>query len=245
MKQTRVDTVANLLVDAGNFAPQTTNRADSLKLHVLLDFYRTQKYDALTLSTREVQLGLKPWIQNRDSLPIVVANLFPGNGGPKPLFKPYVIRQDRGRKIGVIGFVSESAWKARRDTTLDATVQPPVAMGKLIRKVAKKTDYLTVLGDFTFGEADSLAAHYPEIDLIVSSGIKSADHPRQIKNTVIIGSATRGNFANYIDFSTDPADTAHFHPFAQTLDESVPVDSSVLKYVTHVNEAMKAKTGQH
>jgi len=241
-----VDTVANLLVDAGNFAPLTKSATDSIKLRALLDFYRSQGYDAVTLSSREVKLGLTPWERAKaEHTPIVVANLYRGRHGQKLLFKPYVIKQDQGHRLGVIGFLSESAWKARRDSTLDASIQPPLAMGKLIQKVAKKSDHLTVMGDFTPAETDTLAKHFPEIDLIVSSGIKSAERARTVGNTVIIGSATRGYFANYIDFAVNPADTMRFHANAQSLDESVPVDSTVLNFVTHVNETIKSAAAQH
>jgi 2',3'-cyclic-nucleotide 2'-phosphodiesterase (5'-nucleotidase family) len=233
--------VANLLVDAGNFAPLTKTATDSIKLRALLDFYRSQAYDALTLSTREVQLGLAPWEQaEKEHTPIVVANLYRGKHGKKLLFKPYVIKKDHGHQLGVIGFLSESAWKARRDTTLDASIQSPLAMGKLIKKVAKKSDHLTVIGDFTPAETDTLAKHFPVIDLIVSSGIKSAERARTVGNTVIIGSGSRGYFANYIDFAFNPADTVRFRPTAQSLDESLPVDSTVLKFVTQVSETIKS-----
>ena len=56
-----MDTVANLLVDAGNFAPLTKSAPDSIKIRALLDFYRSQGYDAVTLASREVHLGLAPW----------------------------------------------------------------------------------------------------------------------------------------------------------------------------------------
>jgi len=194
--------VANLTVEAGNFAPATHTRADSLKTRALLEFYRMEGYDAVTLSGREVQTGLAVWEQAaKEGAPIVVANLFRDKHSKKTVFKPYVIKKDHGEKLGVMGLLSESAWKTRRDTATTRGFKSPLDMGKLIKKLAKKTDHLTVAGDFTPAETDTFAAHFPEVDLVISSGIKSGERARTLGRTVIIGSASRGNFGNYLEFS--------------------------------------------
>lgn len=209
-------------------------------MQALLNFFRMEGYEAVTLSTREAQQGFAIWeAAATDGVPIVVANLFRDKRGKKTVFKPYVIKEDHGDRLGVIGMLTESAWKTRRDTATVHGFKPPLEMGKLIKKVAKKTDHLTVTGDFSPAESDTLVMRFPEIDLVVSSGIKSAERPRTVGNTMIIGSGTRGYSANYIDFTFDRTDSTRFHSTARTLDESVPVDSTVQSFVNSVNLAIK------
>lgn len=215
-----------------------------MKSRALLSFYRMENYDAVTLSSREAQQGFDIWVQAaKEGAPIVVANLFSDSRGKKPVFKQSVLKKDQGDKLAVIGFLSRSAWNSRRDTSKYG-YQDPLAMGKLIRKVAKKSDHLTVIGEFSAAEADTLVAHFPEIDLVVSSGIKSAERARTVGRSVIIGSNNRGYYANYVDFALESADSASFVPNTQTLDESIPIDSTMQQFVNAVNANIKTAVAQ-
>lgn len=209
-------------------------------MQALLNFYRMEGYEAVTLSSREAQQGFAVWEQAAtDGVPIIVANLFRDKRGKKTVFKPYVVKEDHGDRLGVIGMLSESAWKTRRDTATAHGFKPPLEMGKLIKKVAKKTDHLTLIGDFTPAESDTLVMHFPEIDLVVSSGIKSAERARTVGNTMVIGSGSRGYSANYVEFNFDLSDSTRFRSTTQALDESVPVDSTMQNFVNSVNLAIK------
>ena len=219
LRQARADTLANLTVEAGNFTPLTKTRADSMKAVAMLGFFQMEKYDAVTLSSRETQRGLTMWEQAaQNGAPIVVANVFKDRRAKTPVFEPYVIKEDGGRKLAVIGFMAESAWKSFLDTTESYIYKSPLLMGKVIKKVAKKSDHLTVIGEFTTAEAETLVSHFPEIDLVVTSGIKSAERARQVGNAVIIGSANRGYYGNFIDFTLDSSDSTGFGPETKTLD---------------------------
>jgi len=214
-----------------------------MKAVAMLGFFQMEHYDAVTLSSRETQRGFAMWEQAaQGGAPIVVANLFKDPRGKLPVFTPHVIKKDGGRNLAVIGLISESAWNSRADTSATYVFKSPLAMGRVIKRVAKKSDHLTVLGEFTTAEADTLVSHFPEIDLVVSSGIKSAERARLVGNSVIIGSANRGYYGNYIDFSLDSSDSTHFHPEIKTLDESIPVDTAVQNFVNSVNQQIKAGT---
>jgi len=211
-----------------------------MKTRALIDFYRMEGYDAVALSSHEIQQGFPLWEQAfKSGAPIVVANLFSDSRHKRPVFTPYVIKKDHGDKLAVIGFVTESAWKSRLDTTSSFAFVPPIAMGKLIKKVAKKSDHLTVIGEFTGAEADTLVAHYPQIDLLITSGIKTSERARTVGESVIIGSNSRGYYGNYVDFAFKASDSTSFTPTQQTLDESIPVDSTVQQFVNTVNQNMK------
>jgi 2',3'-cyclic-nucleotide 2'-phosphodiesterase (5'-nucleotidase family) len=244
LEQSRTDTVARLIVEAGNFAPAGRSRGDSIKVRTMADFYRSLGYDAVGLSSRELSFGVDMWKEAaHDGVPVLAANLFKDKKGKKPLFKTFIIKEDRGDRLGVIGFVSESAWRAHTDTASHVYYRSPFTQSKLIRKVAKKCDHLTVLGEFTSLEADSLIRLFPQISVVVASGVR-ADQVTRVGNSLIVGSSTRGNYATYVDWNYAPADTGlTYVNRQQVLDTSVPEDTSVVRLVGQMNEKLKAPAG--
>jgi hypothetical protein len=251
LAQSRADTVANLTVEAGNFAPVGRAAGDSVKAVALSRFYRKMNYDAVGLSSRETAFGFDFWRSlAKDSLPVLAANVFSDPKAKKPLFKgwkskhvksngQYLIKEDHDQKIGVISFVTPSAWKARKDTSSAVTYRSPYECGDLIKKLRKKCDELVVTGEFTLQEADSFARVFPDVNMIVSSGIRADQLTRQGK-TAIVGSSSRGNFANYVEWKPASADTnLTFVNKTQVLDSTVPEDSTWTKTLQQVSEQVK------
>jgi 2',3'-cyclic-nucleotide 2'-phosphodiesterase (5'-nucleotidase family) len=239
-------------VEAGNFAPAGKAPNDSLKALAISNFYRRMKYDAVGLSSRETAYGFDFWRDlAKDSLPVLAANVFTDAKAKKPLFKgwkssriksngQYLIKEDHGERLGVISFVSATAWKARRDTTVALTWKSPFEFGKEIKKLRKKCDELVVVGEFSLQEADSFARVFPMVNLIVSSGIRTDQMSKQ-GATMIVGSSARGNFANYVEWNGAPQDTTqNYVNKSQVLDSSVPEDTTWTKAITQVNEQIKA-----
>lgn len=227
-------------MEAGNFAPPSHTYADSVKTRTLVEFYRNYNYDAIGLSSRELRFGIPEWtLVASEGVPILAANVFSDQTAKRPLFEQWVVKKDRGTRLGVIGFVSGSAWASRADTLQQLYLTSPYEMQKFVRKVARKCDHLTVLGEFTAAESDSLARTYPEIDLILSSGIRSAERPREVGNAVILGMQNRGYSCNYIEWNLAAADsTSKFRAAAATLDASIPEDSTMVRALSSAKEEM-------
>jgi hypothetical protein len=241
-------------VEVGNFAPVVRSYGDSVKARAFADFFRDMKYDAVTLSSRETMFGMDVWTSAwKSGCPLIAANLFSDQKGKKPFFEgkqdggrktngQFVIREDHGEKLAVIGFIGEAAWKARHDTTGTMSWRSPFMMGDLIRKIAKKSDYLTVIGEFSQGEADSLAKLYPQIKTIVSSAIRS-DQVLKKGSTLVTGVTSRGNFGNWVQWNWALPDTGvNYVSRTQPLDESVPEDSTVLKFVSDAKARLAPQT---
>jgi hypothetical protein len=245
LKQTRTDSLASLTIDAGNFSPQGKSLVDSVKARSITSFFQRLKYDAVTLSARETSFGFGLWQDAaKNGFPAVVANVFSDRKAKKPAFgkdHQFVIIDRHGRKLGVIGFISENAWKStRRDSTFQMSYKSPFAMGKLIKKVAKKCDYLTVIGEFSDLEADSLAKAFPQIDMIASSGIRT-DVPKHVGNTVIMGAVGQGVDGTYAEWNPAAADSsARFVSKIISLDTSMPKDSLGNKIVEEINKKISA-----
>lgn len=247
-------------METGNFAPTINSVADSVKARAFADFYRDQHYDGIALSTREMSAGLALWqAAAADGAPILAANLFdnapPRKRGffsrlfgrkpqPQTPFQQYVIRESLGDRLAVIGFISDTAWRARKDTTAAYTYVSPYDMGDLIARVADKCDHLTVIGEFSSLEADSLVKRYPAIDLVASSGIRT-DHVVRVGNSLIAGVSTRGYYGNYIDWNLAATDTMlDYNSQTRVLDESLANDSSAVRLISGIHDRVQ-KAGQH
>lgn len=242
----RVDSVMNLTIDAGNFSPAGRLKADSIKVTALTDFFRDVGYDAIALSSRETSFGFEFWREQADHhLPVLAANVFTDPKAKKPLFKgwksgsirsngQYLLKDVPGGRIGVVGFVTESAWNARRDPADGFTFRSPFDCEKLMRKACKQCDVLIVTGEFKREEADSFAHKFPEIDLIVSSGIRTDQLVRQ-GTTSIIGTTARGYFANYLEWNPALSGTEiESINKSQVLDSTAAEDSSWARRVKEI-----------
>jgi 2',3'-cyclic-nucleotide 2'-phosphodiesterase (5'-nucleotidase family) len=193
--------------------------------------------------------GLAEWkIARENGLPVVAANVFADKALKKSLFAPYVIKEDHGAKLACVGLVSATAWKARQDTATAAWFKSPYDMQKLMTKAAKKSDHLTVIGEFTPHECDSLAGRYPDVDLIVSSGIKSGDRPREVGTTIIVGSQSRGYYGNYVEYvdlhnRREDSTAARYRASTTTLDPNLPEDSTTAKMLERVQQQINNPEG--
>jgi hypothetical protein len=245
-----VDSTANLTVEAGNFCPPTQAWADSLKAQTFIAFFKRLNYDAVALGGKELGFSFDLWKDaTRNGLPVLAANLFyKGNvltypNPDKAVFDmpqvnhradngQYFIREDHGCRLGVIGFVSPSAWKARKDTLARGVAfKSPFDMHSLVRDVAHNCDHLTIIGDFTMQEAESLYKTMPEINLIVGSNIR-IDQSVRHGRTVIVGLPPRGNSGNYVEWNLATHDSADATTRTVSLDTGAPEDSSVAKLLS-------------
>ncbi len=238
LSQARPDSMANVTIEAGNFVAKQYNAAEWLKATALIDFFKKTDYDAVGLSTNEIRFGLEKWESAAKSgVPVVCANLFTNPKARKPLFRQYVLKRDNGHVLGVIHFVSDSAWAARSDAETKLGYKSPFEMGELVSKVAGQCDHLTVSGDFSVTDADSLARSFPEIDLIVSAGISYGERPRTTGSTVIVGTPTKGYNGHFVDWSFVESDTTlKFRAGSTVLDAAVPTDSTIWAIVADVKQ---------
>lgn len=212
-------------------------------------------YDAVALGSKELGFSLDYWkTEARNGLPVLAANVFNKSNVltyPKPnepLFQTrqsnrrmdngqFFIRDDHDLRLGVIGFISSTAWKARKDTTSSLVFESPFEMRDLVQEVAGNCDLLTVLGEFTMQEADSLVKLMPEINLIVASNIRVDQSQREGK-AMIVGAQPRGNNGNYLEWNLANRDSTDVLSKAVSLDDGALVDSTIAKMLADVKDKL-------
>jgi 2',3'-cyclic-nucleotide 2'-phosphodiesterase (5'-nucleotidase family) len=231
LQETRLDDRANLTVDFGNFAERQSARDAAQKNETLARNYQAAKYDANGIARRELEMGVDSLIRfsHREDLPIVCANLCDRKNG-KPVFPPYLLKKDHGVTFGVVGLLSDKAATSLGEDTLRYEIRSPYDYAKKwIKKAARKSDHLTVMGDFGKDEIDSLLNTYPQIDVLLTSASPQGDRPVEHGKTLVIGAQQKGYSGNYIDWTLAAPDTmATFVARNEALDGRFPDDSLVV-----------------
>jgi 2',3'-cyclic-nucleotide 2'-phosphodiesterase (5'-nucleotidase family) len=213
-----------LIVEAGNFAAKKGDAEFSPRKKLVVDFFQEQGYDAVALGQDELTSPLSEWIAAADSgLPLVAANLYQSRKSSKPLFEPYRIVERNGLTMAVVGLVPERAVTTSPDSST-VRVGSPYQMKKLFKKLAKKADMISIIGDFTPQEAESLAKCYPGIDLILSPNAQAAK-PVHHGNVTVMGCGSKGYFGDYVDLDFAAHDSTSARTVRETLDQAIPADT--------------------
>lgn len=224
IKRSRVDSLATLVVEAGNFAAKKGDAEFAPRKKLVVDFFQEQAYDAVALGQDELTSPLSEWIVAADSgLPIVAANLYKSKKTSKPLFEPYRMVERNGLNMAVVGLVPERAIRTSPDSA-DVRVGSPYQMKKLFKKLEKKADFISIIGDFTPQEAESLAKSYPDIDLILSPNAQAAK-PVHHGNVTVMGCGSKGYFGDYVDLNLAAHDSTTARTVRETLDQAIPADT--------------------
>lgn len=200
-------------------------------------YYRLLDYNAIALGAREAALGLDIWKEYADSgLPILAANLYSGR---RPVFGSYIVVKENGVRLGVVGFLGSGSWKALPDTS-GYRFKPLMDCRRILKKAAKRSDHLTVIGDLTVDEAVELIEFFPDIDLVLTPAMQSVGPPVRVGDSAILGAGKRGYNSQYVDWrfaaadSTDPLTVTW-----KTLDSSIDEDPRVARLVQDSAQAIK------
>ena len=225
-----MDTIPTLTVDAGNFATTAIDAEATPRREILMSFYERENYDAITLGEMELNNPIDTWIAARDNgMPIIAANLFKGKRSKKPLFEPYRWYERGGVRMSVVGLIPERAAMKSPDS-LDINVKSPFEMQKLMRKLHKRSDQMTVIGDFTPDEAKSLVMAYPFIDVIISSS-QTVFRTEKIGRTILAACGSKGYYGDYVQLAVERDDSSNVETVRETLDIKIPADSTYEKEI--------------
>ena len=227
----RPEDQASLIVDIGNFAERRGARDANYKNSVLAAYYKALEYDAVGIGKNELGMGVDSLISfvEREQLPIICANLCDLKTH-KPIFQPYMIKQDHDIRMGVVGLLSTALVPAMGPDTSRYEIRSAYTYAKRwIRKAAKKSDHLTVIGDFGKDEIDSLLNRYPEIDLLLTLSSPKGDRPIEHGNSLVLGAQHKGYYGNYIEWTLASPDTVlPYQVKKTTLDTRFPNDSLIV-----------------
>ena len=231
----RADTIPSITVEAGNFATPLNDSEEAKRHEIMFSFYKNESYDAITLGEAELKRPVEDWITKRDiGFPIVAANLYQGKRSKKPVFEPFRTFERGGVNMAVVGLVTERVAATIKDSTI--RVESPFEQQKLMRKLHKRADHITVMGDFTAAEAESLAMAYPFVDLIITSN-PLVFRKQTFGKTILAYCGSKGYFGDYLQMKLDRQDSTGVELVRETLDVKIPADTTY--------ESQIARSGIH
>ena len=163
-----------LLLHAGDFG-QGTSYFTELNGTVEIDVLNAMEFDAVTLGNHEFDNGLEELARRVRNLqvPVVCAN-YDFTGSPlEGLVKPYVILKKAGKRIGIIGILTDVSTVVAREIADMMTYQNPVPVVNeyaAYLKNQKKCDLVICLSHLGYDHRNSdceLATMVRNVDVIV------------------------------------------------------------------------------
>jgi 2',3'-cyclic-nucleotide 2'-phosphodiesterase (5'-nucleotidase family) len=205
-----------LIVDAGDlFYPvlseppsEDSKAVMGLKARAIVAAFNHMGADAITLGEGDLLWGMDTLseIIKDAEFPVVVANLI-DKGSGAPVFRPYVVRQIQGLRVGIFGLFPRPRSKAEGRLNGITTLEPVKVATQIVSTLKEEADFVILLSHLGYPEDLELAKKVDGLNVIVGghTGI-NLSHPRIIRNTMILQVASKGRYLGRADLRVhDPS----------------------------------------
>ncbi|MEO0020344.1 MAG: helix-hairpin-helix domain-containing protein [candidate division WOR-3 bacterium] len=188
-------TQATLILDNGDFAFGSPE-GDSSQGRVMIGLFNRLGYDAVVLGARDFKDGLVniELLARAAGFPILadpMLNVLLNR--QSPIFRPYIVKDVRGVKVGVIGLMDKEITSLNQKRFVAGVVvdEPLKQVQKLLPAVkAESAEVILVLGHIGSGEGRVIAESVPEVNLIICKGEGErveSQLPKSGKAAVVVG----------------------------------------------------------
>ena len=247
----------SLTVNAGDLA-EGSMIAYITKGKVVADAFKEMHMDATTLGNHDFAWGqgdLRNMLEGLDT-PVVAANVVKTSDGKvMDGVKPYIIKDIKGVKVGIIGldtpeieqFIEKSKLKGLHFDAAAKTVR------KCLPEVKKDgADLVMVLSHLGASEDEKLAEEVKGIDVIVGGHSHTVmEHGRKVGDTIIVQAGALGKFVGKLDLEVDPDTkqiTEHHAELIPVISDEIKPDPEVEKilapYIAHAEKVGAAIMGE-
>jgi 2',3'-cyclic-nucleotide 2'-phosphodiesterase (5'-nucleotidase family) len=154
----------------------------------VLKLYETLGYHALNIGDTDLGLGIEYLknLQKNSKIPFLSANL-KEKKTKKSVFKPYIIKEIEGIKIGILGLVtteiSPNIQKELKDYFIE---NPREAATETINRFMSSCDHIVALAHLSPPEIESLAKEVPRICIIIGGNDRSFIFPKQFDHSIYV-----------------------------------------------------------
>jgi len=165
-----------LILDAGDFYKKGSLPSQNSKDEVTSDLIsHITYYDARAAGNNELKVGIPKfleWAKTKEKAPLLSSNFVDKDS--KPVFKPWIILNREGLKIGIIGMtpkvpIEENIQAPSSDPRAPyALLEPKEVIEQYIKELRPQVDVLILLSHNPNRQNLELAKIHPEIDLVVS-----------------------------------------------------------------------------
>jgi len=161
-------------------------------------------YDVVNVGEKDLMMGFKflSDVIQKAKFPFVSANLI-DKKTQKGVFKPYVIKEIAGLKIGIIGLMDDQFNPTLQEIDPGLTISEPLSTSKSLTKSLREyCDLIVVLSQLGESKDKKLAKENHEIDLILGGGGEAKKAVTERINEVpIYRLEPRGGYLGRVDYS--------------------------------------------
>jgi len=187
--------VKNLLIlDGGDaliisYFSQPSEREKARKrAEFVLRLYETLGYHALNIGDTDLGLGIEYLrnLQRNSKIPFLSANL-KEKKTKKSVFKPYLIKEIEGIKIGILGLITTEISPNIKKELKDYFIENPMkAATEIINRFMSSCDYIVALAHLNPPEIESLAKEVPRVSIIIGGNDRSFIFPKQFHHSIYV-----------------------------------------------------------
>lgn len=186
-----------------------------LKAHLIVKAFNYMGCDAVTVGETDLALGSGFLLKMAEEahFPFVSSNLV-DRETRKPLFKPYVVRELDGLKIGIMALISRDVFPAGGNQALKEfhLQDPSLTVERMVGELRDQTNLIILLSHMGHREDRRFAQRVKGIDIIVGAHTGAALYnPAVVNETLILHNSAYGKTLGSIEiaFSADKSSFAN------------------------------------
>jgi hypothetical protein len=161
-------------------------------------------YDAVNVGEKDLMMGLRFLmdVAQKGKFSFISANLV-DKGTQKGIFKPYVIKEMAGLKIGIFGLLDDIFNPTLQEKEPGLAILDPIPTSRALTKSLREyCDLIITLSQLGESKDKKLAKENPQIDLILGGGGESKRAVTERVNEVpIYRLEPRGGYLGRVDYS--------------------------------------------
>ena len=161
-------------------------------------------YDVVNVGERDLMMGFKflSDVSQKAKFPFISANLVDKKTG-KEIFKPYVIKEIAGLRIGIFGLLDDAFRTPLEEKEPGLVIQEPLSTSKpLTQSLRGNCDLIVLLSQLGESKDKKLARDNPQIDLILGGGGEARRAViERVDKVLIYRLEPRGGYLGRIDYS--------------------------------------------
>ncbi|MDD5155352.1 MAG: hypothetical protein PHF11_02570 [Candidatus Omnitrophica bacterium] len=232
VKSIRQETPDVLLVDSGAFL--AAGLMDEYTQNTELDMQRSllnlkamelMRYDAVNISADEFNFGGKflREIMAKSKLHFISANI------KSPGISPYVVKEIKGIKIGIIGVISPYA-RQKAGGAFDIA-DPKQAVQKAVNELkAKGVKFILLLSRLGENQDLKIIRDIPGIDVVITSQGRMQEHiPAKVGNTIILKPSWQGRRLGKLSLTIEDNRITKYKADELRLSDKIKDDPDILK----------------
>ena len=154
----------------------------------VLKLYETLGYQIFNIGDTDLGLGVEYLknLQKKSKIAFISANL-KEKKTRSPVFKPYLIREIEGIKIGILGLITTEISPNIQKELKNYLIENPIQTAtETINRFMASCDHIVALAHLTPSEIESLAKEVPRISIIIGGNDRSFIFPKQIHRSIYI-----------------------------------------------------------